>query len=113
MALSPAVRLERLKKKIVELGPIHPGRITEQFNVCGSPGCRCKDPDNPRKHGPYHNLSYAFGGRSRTLFVRKACVAEMKRRTQRYAQWRKLLDEFVAASIELAREEVFERHEQG
>ncbi len=106
---SPTQKVQRLKKKILDLGPIHPGRITQQFNVCGTPGCRCKDPKRPRKHGPYHNLSYTFQGRSRTLFIRPECVAEMKRRTQRYGKWRELVEQFIQASIDSAREEVLSR----
>lgn len=109
MPTSPARKIQRLKKKILELGPMHPGRVTQQLNVCGTPGCRCKDPKRPRKHGPYHNLSYTFRGRSRTLFVRPECVAEMNRRTQRYVKWHELVHELIEASIDLARQEVLER----
>ena len=105
-------RIARIKQKIVDLGAVHPGRITRQYNVCGTPGCRCKDPEHPRKHGPYHNLSYTFRGQSKTLFVRRECAAEMKRRTGRYVQLKKLFEELVDASVQLARKEVFERHEK-
>ena len=108
---SPAQKIQRLKKRILDLGPVHPGRLTQQFNVCGTPGCRCKDPKRPRKHGPYHNLSFTFQGRSRTLFVRPECVAEMKRRTQRYVKLRALIDQLIDASIDLARQEVLQRHD--
>ena len=102
-------QMARIKRQIQELGPLHPGRITEQYNVCGTPGCRCKDPDKPRKHGPYASLSYTFQGQSTTRFVRKDCVAEMKRRTQRYERLKKLVAELVEANIELAGEEVLRR----
>jgi len=105
-------RIARIKQRITDLGPVHPGRITRQYNVCGTPGCRCKDPEHPRKHGPYHNLSYTFRGQSRTLFVRRECVAEMQRRTERYVQLKKLFDELVEASVGLARREVLEHHEK-
>ena len=103
-------RIARIKQRIVGLGPVHPGRITRQFNVCGTPGCRCKDPEHPRKHGPYHNLSYTFRGRSKTLFVRRECGAEMERRTGRYVELKALVDELIDASIQLARKEVLTRH---
>jgi len=104
-------RIERIKGEIRELGPLHPGRITKQFNVCGTPGCRCKDPQNPRKHGPYHYLSYTFQGRSKTVFVPKGCVAEMNRRAQRYRRLKGLVEELVEASVRLAKEEVLQRKE--
>ena len=109
MAQTLHQKITRIKEQILQLGPLHPGRITEQYNVCGTPGCRCKDPENPRKHGPYANLSYAFAGQSKTLFVRKDCVAEMKRRTRRYERLKKLVAELVEAHIQLAREEVLRR----
>ena len=109
MAQTQHQKIARIKKQIQDLGPLHPGRITEQYNVCGTPGCRCKDPENPRKHGPYANLSYAFAGQSKTLFVRKDCVAEMKRRTRRYERLKKLVAQLVEAHIQLAREEVLHR----
>ena len=112
MPSSATQKVQRLKKKILDLGPLHPGRIPQQFNVCGTPGCRCKDPQRPRKHGPYHNLSYTFQGRSRTLFIRPECVAEMKRRTQRYVRWRELVEQLIQASIDVTREEVLQRHEK-
>ncbi len=45
-------KIEQLKKKLAQLGPILPGSLSEQWNVCGTPGCRCKDPVQPVKHGP-------------------------------------------------------------
>ncbi|MFC1572017.1 DUF6788 family protein [Candidatus Eisenbacteria bacterium] len=61
-------RVEQLKRKLAQLGPMLPGSISEQWNVCGTPGCQCKDPDKPKKHGPYYQLSFTVGGRSSTMF---------------------------------------------
>ena len=82
--------------------PFHPGSITEQYNICGPPGCRCK-------HGPYHNLSYTFGGSSKTLFIRQPCVSEMRRRTKRYVRLKKPFNNLVEANVQLAKEEVLQR----
>ena len=48
--------IEQLKQRLLNLGPVLPGSISEQWNVCGTPGCKCKDPANPEKHGPYYQL---------------------------------------------------------
>ena len=40
-----------------------PDSINEQYNVCGSPNCKCKDKKNPQKHGPYYYLSFTFKGK--------------------------------------------------
>jgi hypothetical protein len=45
-------RIEQVRRQLTDLGPLHPGTLTEQYNVCGTPGCHCKDPKDPRKHGP-------------------------------------------------------------
>ena len=63
-------RINRLKSQIKELGPMRPGSLSRQYNVCGKPGCRCKDPKNPRRHGPYYQLNYVYGGKKTSEFVR-------------------------------------------
>ena len=59
-----------LKAELAALGPVLPGSISRQWNVCGKPGCRCKDPKRPRRHGPYYQLSFTVAGRSSTLFLK-------------------------------------------
>ena len=98
-------KIERLKKRIVGLGPLHPGRISRQYNVCGTAGCRCKDPDHPRRHGPYHYLSYTFAGKGKTVFVGQDRLAEMQRRTQAHRRLKEWVAQWVEASIELAKQE--------
>jgi hypothetical protein len=73
-----AHQIEKLKKRLAELGPLHPGSISEQYNVCGTPGCQCKDPKKPRRHGPYYQLSFTWRGKSSTRFVRPEGLPEMR-----------------------------------
>jgi len=80
-----------------------PGSLSEQWNVCGTPGCRCKDAKKPAKHGPYYQLSYTVGGRSSTMFVRKEDLAEAKRRIKRYGQFKALCKELVQSDVALCR----------
>ena len=56
-----------------------PGSISEQWNICGTQGCKCKDPNHPVKHGPYYQLSYTYRGKSRTEFVRKEFLAQVRK----------------------------------
>ena len=60
-------RIEALKGALAALGAMRPGSLTQQYNVCGKPHCRCKDPENPQRHGPYYQLSYVHrvSGRSK------------------------------------------------
>jgi hypothetical protein len=86
-------KIERIKKKIVALGEPRPGSLSRQFNVCGNPNCACKDRKNPRRHGPYHQLSYTRGGRSRTEFVKEEELAAVKKQLRDYAALLRLKDE--------------------
>lgn len=98
-------RLARIKAGLMALGPIHPGSLSEQYNVCGTPGCRCKNPKRPRKHGPYGQLSYTWRGKSTTRFVRPGQVATLRKKLLRYKRFRKLTAEWVDVSLEIAQAE--------
>jgi hypothetical protein len=93
----------RIRKKLAERGPVLPGSLSVQWNVCGTRGCRCKDPEKPVKHGPSYQLSFTVAGKSSTMFIRKEDVAEAKRRIERYAELKKLTMELVEACVVLAR----------
>lgn len=96
-------RIERLLTKLHGLGPMLPGSISEQWNVCGTPGCACKAVKNPVKHGPYYQLSFSVKGRSSTMFIKRVDVAEARRRNKRYKQFKELSFELVQAYVDLAR----------
>ena len=98
-------KIEHLKQQLAELGPIHPGSLSEQFNVCGKPDCRCKDPKDPQKHGPYYHLSFTWRGKSRTLFVRAERLAEIREKLANYKRFRELTDEWVDLVVELEQQE--------
>ena len=98
-------RIEQLKTQLADLGPMHPGSLSEQYNVCGTPGCRCKDPDNPRKHGPYYQLSYSWRGKSSSRFVTPERVAEMRQTVANYKRFRELTNEWVDLAVEMERVE--------
>jgi len=100
-------RIEHLKGKLVQLGPMLPGSISEQWNVCGTPGCQCKDPDKPVKHGPYYQLSFTVDAKSSTMFLRKKDLPEARRRLKRYQQFKALNTQLVRAHIALARKTGF------
>ena len=102
-------RIERIKRKLAGLGPMLPGSISEQWNVCGTPGCRCKDSDKPVKHGPYYQLSFTVGGKSSTMFIKKEDLPEARRRLKSYQQFKALSTELVHAYIALTRKIGFDR----
>jgi hypothetical protein len=97
-------RIEQIKTELAALGPLRPGTLTQQYNVCGTPGCRCKE-DPAQRHGPYHQLSYTWQGRSRSEFVREQELARVQKQLRNYTQLRTLVSEWVDNAIELARAE--------
>jgi len=96
-------RIAQLQHQLLALGPLHPGSISEQYNVCGTPGCRCKDANDPQKHGPYYQLSFTWRGKSSTRFVRPEQVEEMRAKVANYKRLRELVNEWVELAVELER----------
>ena len=96
-------RIEIIKGKLSALGDMRPGSLSTQFNVCGNPTCRCKDKDNPKKHGPYYQLSYTHKGRSKSEFVKKEDLAEVKKQIRNYQRFKQLTGKWVDLSLEIAR----------
>ncbi len=96
-------RIEDIKKRLVALGEMRPGSLSEQYNVCGNPSCRCKDSQNPKKHGPYYQLSYTHQGKSTTEFVKKDEVAAVKRQIRNYRMFKKLIEEWVDLSVKIGK----------
>ncbi|NLE68420.1 MAG: hypothetical protein GX608_13460 [Lentisphaerae bacterium] len=89
----------RIKRALLALGTMHPGSVSRQYQVCGKPGCRCMDDQKPRRHGPYHKLSYVHRGRPVCRFVRAECAADLSARLETYKTFRTLTDRWVELSI--------------
>ena len=96
-------RLKAVKKEIGKLGEVRPGRLSEQWNVCGQAQCACKDPVTPRKHGPYWVLSWAHKGKGSSEFVHVEDLERIRRQVDDYRRLRELRDEWVDICLELAR----------
>jgi len=81
---------------------MRPGTLSKQYNVCGKPGCRCKDSRKPRKHGPYYQLSYTYMGKSKTEFVKKEALVETRKQILNYSRFKKLTLEWVGLALRMA-----------
>lgn len=88
---------------LAELGEMRPGSISRQYNVCGNQKCRCKDPENPKKHGPYYQLSYTHKGKSTTEFVKKEMLSEAKQQIENFREFKKLTEEWIDLSVKIAK----------
>ena len=97
-------RIGKIQRELAGLGPMRPGSLSEQYNVCGTPGCRCKDPKKPRKHGPYYHLNYTWRSQARTEFVKATDVSGVRAQLETYKRFRALTEEWVDLSLERARQ---------
>jgi hypothetical protein len=101
--------IERVRRQLLELGPIHPGSISPQYHACGNPACRCHDPGDPKKHGPYNKLTYCHRGKSGCRFVRDEHFEQISQRLRNYKTFRALVDRWIELSIQAAAAEFFAR----
>ena len=97
-------QIAQLKRKLSLLGPLHPGSLSRQYNVCGKPGCRCKAQPKPQRHGPYYKVSYVFRGRFSSCFVRRQDLKAARAELANYKQLRKLTETWVELSLRRAKE---------
>ena len=105
-------RIQSIKREIAALGDLRPGALSLQYNVCGSPNCRCKA-DPPLKHGPYPQISFTWRGKSTTQSVRSDEVDEVRQQLKNYHQLRDLVDEWIDLALELSRLRLRERRDAG
>ena len=105
-------RIQKIKQQIAQLGDIRPGALSQQYNVCGNPTCRCKATP-PVKHGPYYQISFTWKGKSRSQFVRDDDAQEASRQLENYRQLRELVDEWVTLAVELSQLRMLQRRASG
>jgi hypothetical protein len=84
-------RIEQIKKMLLEIGPMRPGSLTRQY----------KDPKN--HSGAYWQISYTRRMKSRTEYVRKEYVKELRRQVATHKRFKNLVDEWIDLSIEHSR----------
>ena len=104
-------KINKIKEELLALGELRPGSLSKQFNVCGKKSCKCKDPRDPQKHGPYYQISYSRKGKSTSTFVRPELVADITEQLANYKRlmelvnlWVDLALEYSKNKLELARE---------
>jgi hypothetical protein len=95
-------KLAKIKAALAALGDLRPGTLSQQYNVCGNPACRCKATP-PRKHGPYYQVSFTWQGKSHSQFVRREDVPAVRAQLRNYRQLRRLVDTWISVGIELSR----------
>lgn len=104
--MNPRIRtlerqIDKVKRELASLGDLRIGTLSQQYSVCGSPGCRCKA-SPPEKHGPYYQLSYTRKSKGTTRFVRRDALPTVRKQLRNYAKFRKLVDRWIDLATELS-----------
>ena len=81
-------RIDRIQSELVKIDAMRPGSLTRQY----------KDPK--KQTGAYYQLSYTLDMRSRTEYIRKEWVSEIRRQIKQYKRYKQLNAEWVSLSIE-------------
>ena len=86
--------IDEIRGKLQEIGPMRPGSLTMQY----------RDPKS--KRGGSYQLSYTHKMKSRTEYVRRDSVAEVRRQITAYKRFRKLTTRWVELAIEHCRSQM-------
>ena len=81
-------RIEGIKKALLEIGPMRPGSLTRQY----------KDPR--QRTGAYWQISYTRQMKSRTEYVRRDWVKELRRHIATHKRFKHLVDQWINLSIQ-------------
>ena len=81
-------RIARIKEELQAVGPMRPGSLTSQY----------RDPKS--RAGAYWQISYTRQMKSRTEYVRRERVAEIREQIATYKRFKRLIDQWLDLSIE-------------
>lgn len=84
-------RIARIKTELAAIDEMRPGSLTRQY----------KNPE--AQSGPYYQLSYTRQMKSRTEYIARECVREVRREIANYKRFKTLTTEWIALSIEHSR----------
>jgi len=81
-------RIDRIKEELKKIGPMRPGSLTRQY----------RDPENGI--GAFWQISYTRQMKSRTEYVRKEWVAQIRKQITTHKRFKRLIDQWISLSIE-------------
>ena len=84
-------RIDAIKAKLAVIDEMRPGSLSRQY----------KDPEN--QTGAYYQLSYTRDMKSRTEYVSRDAVRDMRRQIENYKRFKALTTEWVDLGIEHSR----------
>ncbi len=84
-------RIDRIKAELAAIDEMRPGSLTRQY----------KDPQN--QSGAYYQLSYTRDMKSRTDYIARECLRDVRRQIGNYKRFKALSAQWIALSIERSR----------
>lgn len=84
-------RIGKIKAELAAIGPMRPGSLTRQY----------KDPAS--QSGAYYQLSYTLDMKSRTDYIARQWVGQVRAQVASYKRFKSLSTQWVALSIERCR----------
>jgi len=81
-------KIDRIKEELKKIGPMRPGSLTRQY----------RDPENGI--GAFWQISYTRQMKSRTEYVRKEWVAQIRKQIATHKRFKRLIDQWINLSIE-------------
>jgi hypothetical protein len=81
-------RIARIKEELQAVGPMRPGSLT----------CQYRDPESGA--GAYWQISYTRKMKSRTEYVRREWVTEIRKQITMHKRFKCLIDQWLDLSIE-------------
>jgi len=84
-------RIHRIKAELTAIEAMRPGSLTRQY----------KDPQN--RLGAYYQISYTREMKSRTEYVPRHCLPQVRREIRHYKCFKALVAQWVDLSIEQSR----------
>ena len=84
-------RIARIKADLTAIDDMRPGSLTRQY----------KDPTN--QSGAYYQLSYTRQMKSRTEYIARDCLREVRHQISNYGRFKALSAEWIDLSIEHSR----------
>lgn len=84
-------RIETIKAKLAAIDEMRPGSLSRQY----------KDPAN--QSGAYYQLSYTRDMKSRTQYIARDALSDVRRQIANYKRFKALTEEWVGLSIEHSR----------
>ena len=82
---------------------MRPGSVSRQSRICGTPNCRCVDPTHPRRHGPYYQVNYVYGGKKAAYYVQPEDLKNVRTELANYKKFRRLITQWIGLTVQIAR----------